>query len=69
MHVLQPKQVKLKKEEIDKLLTDLNISLTQLPKIKINDVSLTEPELGDVIKIERIDEDGQTADYYRVVVV
>ena len=37
MHVLQPKHTKLKAEEVDKLLLDLNISLTQLPKIKITD--------------------------------
>ena len=69
MHVLQPKQVKLKKEEVEKLLVDLNISLTQLPKIKINDVTLVDFELGDVIKIERVDEDSEKAYYYRVVVV
>ena len=54
MHELQPKHTKLKKEEIDKLLSELNISLTQLPKIKITDPALPEGcEIGDVIKIER----------------
>ncbi len=74
MHELQPKHTKLKKEEVDKLISELNISLTQLPKIKITDPALPEGcEISDVIKIERIknnDEGEKTSVvYYRVVVV
>jgi len=69
MHVLQPKHTKLKQEEVDKLLLKLNISLTQLPKIKITDPGLPEgSEIGDVIKIERII-DNKIIIYYRVVAV
>jgi len=69
MHVLQPQLTKLKPEEIEKLLDSLNISLTQLPKIKITDLSLPENcEISDVLKIERII-DGKKAVYYRVVSV
>ena len=69
MHILQPKHIKLKQDEVDKLLLNLNISLTQLPKIKITDFGLPEgSELGDIIKIERIIED-KTIIYYRVVAV
>ncbi len=69
MHFLQLKHIKLKQEEVDKLLLKLNISLTQLPKIKITDPGLPEgSELGEVIKIERIIED-KTIIYYRVIVV
>ena len=69
MHVLQPKHTKLKQEEVDKLLLKLNISLTQLPKIKITDSGLPEgSEIGDVIKIERII-DSKIIIYYRVVAV
>lgn len=68
MHVLQPKHTKLKEEEVKKLSDDLNISLTQLPKIKINDSALPEDsKIGEVFKIERKIEDGKTAIYYRVV--
>ncbi len=68
MHILQPKHSKLKKEEVDKLLTELNISLSQLPKIKAEDPSLPEGcEIGDVIKIERKEKDKVVV-YYRVVV-
>jgi len=69
MHTLQPKLTKLKPDEIKKLLDELNISLIQLPKIKITDPSLPEnPEISDVFKIERIIE-GKTSVYYRVVAV
>ena len=67
MHILQPKIIKLKPEEVEKLLGGLNISLTQLPKIKITDPMLPEAtELSEVFKIERIIE-GNTAIYHRVV--
>ena len=69
MHILQPKQIKLKPEEVDKLLSTLNISLAQLPKIKITDSTLPEGcEISEVIKIDRVS-DGKTTTYYRVVSV
>jgi DNA-directed RNA polymerase subunit H len=68
MHILQPKHIKLSKEESEKILTQLNISKSQLPKILSNDVALPEGcEVGDIIKLERKDGDG-IAIYYRVVV-
>ncbi len=70
MHALQPKHSLLKKQEVDKLLEKFNISLAQLPKIKITDASLPEgANIGDIIKIDRKDENGETAVFYRVVVV
>jgi DNA-directed RNA polymerase subunit H (RpoH/RPB5) len=69
MHVLQSQLTKLKPEEVDKLLNDLNISLTQLPKIKITDPSLPEnSEISDILKIERI-VGNEKSTYYRVVSV
>ena len=69
MHFLQPKHLKLKPEEVDKLLAKLNISLAQLPKIKITDPTLDDGcDISDVIKIERVNE-GKTSIYYRVVAV
>tara|TARA_Y100000310_G_scaffold310977_1_gene356795 strand:+ start:626 stop:835 length:210 start_codon:yes stop_codon:yes gene_type:complete len=69
MHSLQPKQIKLKPEEVDKLLIKLNISLAQLPKIKITDPTLPEnSDISDVIKVERVS-DGKIHTYYRVVSV
>jgi len=68
MHILQPKHSKMKPEEVRKLLSDLNVSLAQLPKIKIEDPALPEKcEVGNIIKIER--KSGEkTVVYYRVVV-
>lgn len=67
MHILQPKHAILKKEEIERLLEKFNISLTQLPKIKITDAALPDnSNVGDIIKIERKEED-KTHFFYRVV--
>jgi len=68
MHILQPKHIKLKPDEVKKLITDLNISISQFPKIKVTDYSVPEGcETGDVLKIERIVDDKIRV-YYRVVV-
>lgn len=68
MHILQPKHTKLKTEEAKKLLTDLNISISQLPRIRSEDPALPENCIpGDIIKIERKEEDKEVI-YYRVVV-
>lgn len=67
MHILQPKSTKLKSNEVQELLKKHNVSLSQLPKIKIDDPSLPEDcKQGEVIKIERKDEEGVRF-YYRVV--
>lgn len=69
MHILQPKHVKLKQEEVDKLLNSLNISTGQLPKIKVTDPALPDGcNMGDLIKIER-KIDGKSTFYYRVVAI
>ncbi len=68
MHALQPKHTKLKPEEVKKLVEKYKISVSQLPKIKSDDPALSEQCVkGEVIKIERKDEDKINV-YYRVVV-
>ncbi len=68
MHILQPKHSKLKPEEVAKLLEQYNISLTQLPKIKLKDPALPEgSNVGEVIKIERKGENG-VVNFFRVIV-
>ena len=70
MHILEPKHTKLKTEEVEKLVKDLNISLIQLPKIKVTDTALPEnSKVGEVIKIERINDEGKSMIYYRVITV
>lgn len=69
MHILQPKHSKISKKEEEELLHSLNISKTQLPKIKETDKALPEgAQIGDIIKIERKEENGGKATYYRVVI-
>lgn len=69
MHILQPKHTKLKQEEVSRLIKELNISISQLPKISHKDPALPEGfETGEVIKIERKDEDGKIIPYYRVII-
>ena len=68
MHILQPKHSKLNEKETEELLTKLNISKAQLPKILVSDTALPEDcQVGDVIKIER-KTDGKLNLYYRAVV-
>lgn len=68
MHILLPKHIRIAEKESEKLLTSLNISKAQLPKILSTDPGLPEGcEKGDIIKIERKDEDIIEV-YYRVVV-
>ena len=67
MHILQPKHVKMKPNEVKALFDKYNISLSQLPKIKHTDPALPEGcNIGEVIKIERKEEDKVYV-YYRVV--
>lgn len=67
MHILQPKHSKLKQNEVQELLKKYNVSVAQLPKIKNDDPGLPEGcETGDIVKIERKDEDNIKI-YFRVV--
>ncbi len=67
MHTLQPKHTKLNDKELKEILAKYNLSLSQLPKIKLGDPALQEGcQHGDVIKIERRDGDN-VYKYYRVV--
>jgi DNA-directed RNA polymerase subunit H (RpoH/RPB5) len=68
MHILQPKHTKLKAEEAKKILEKYSISHSQLPKIKVEDPALPKGcVVGDIIKIERKDED-KVVEYFRVVI-
>ncbi len=69
MHILQPKHSKLNQKEVEQLLNQYNISVSQLPKIKKEDPCLPENcEEGDVIKIERKEEEEEIITYHRVVI-
>lgn len=67
-NILQPKHTRLKPEEVKELLEQYNISVSQLPKIRKNDPCVPEnSQTGDVVKIERKEEDKVNL-YFRVVV-
>ncbi|MBU2615909.1 MAG: DNA-directed RNA polymerase subunit H [Nanoarchaeota archaeon] len=68
MHKLQSKHVKLKEKEVLELLDKFNLSKSQLPKILSSDPALSEEcVVGDIVKVERKDDDKPVV-YYRVVV-
>jgi len=68
MHILQPKHTKLNEKEAQELLKKFNVSKSQLPKILITDSALPEGcSVGDVIKIERAEDDKLNI-YFRVVI-
>jgi len=68
MHVLQSKHTKLDEEESKKILEKYNISISQLPKIKLEDPALPEGcKKGDVVKINK-KAGEKTVPYYRVIV-
>jgi len=68
MHILQPKHSKITEKESEELLTTLNISKAQLPKISSTDPALPEGCIvGEVIKVQRKEEE-EVFISYRVVV-
>jgi len=68
MHILQSKHTKLSEEEATKILEELNISKTQLPRIPSTDAAIPNGcQRGDIIKLER-KEGSDTIVYFRVVV-
>jgi len=68
MHILQPKHSKLSEKEAKEVRLKFNISIAQLPMIKLADAALPPgSKVGDMIKIERKTKTGKSF-YYRVVV-
>jgi len=68
MHILQPKHSKLKPDEVKKLFSKYNLSFSQLPKIKGDDPACPEGCVkGDVLRLDRKDEEDKINLYYRVV--
>ncbi len=67
---LSPQYKIMQKEEVDKLLEEYNVSLKDLPKIKLNDPAVKQLNAneGDVIEINRKSATAGEYNYYRVVV-
>lgn len=68
MHILQPKHIKASEKEAEEILSKLNLSKVQIPKILSSDPALPEgSNVGDLIKIERKEGDKINV-YFRIVV-
>ncbi|MEK6852879.1 MAG: DNA-directed RNA polymerase subunit RpoH/Rpb5 C-terminal domain-containing protein [Nanoarchaeota archaeon] len=69
LHILQPKQSRLSKEEEKSILEQYSISKSQLPKIKLHDATIrdTGVKKGDIVKISRKSASSESF-YYRVVI-
>ncbi len=68
MHILQPKHTKISEKEAEEILSKLNLSKVQIPKILADDPALPEGAgVGDLIKIERKEGDKLNP-YFRIVV-
>jgi len=72
---LVPKHEKLSASQAKRAIKDINVSLQELPLIKITDPELqrmrqagTEIDAGDVIRITRSSKTGGNVPYYRLVV-
>tara|TARA_Y100000310_G_C20568292_1_gene756677 strand:+ start:487 stop:732 length:246 start_codon:yes stop_codon:yes gene_type:complete len=69
-HTLVPKHEKISEDEFNELMSNYNVSKTQLPRILITDpaIQLLDAEIGDVIKITRKSPTIGKAYFYRVVI-
>ena len=69
-HVLVPKHILLKKNEVEELLQRYKITLLELPRISINDPAIKgmNPNPNDVVKIIRPSPTAGTSEFYRRVV-
>mgnify|MGYP000193084433 CR=1 FL=1 len=69
-HELVPQHIILSEEEKEKLLKELNVKLSDLPRIKISDPAIKHlnPKPGDIVKIIRKSPTAGEYVYYRVVV-
>ena len=69
-HRLVPEHTVLTKDEATQLLETLQVTISEIPKILINDAALIdiEAKAGDIICIKRFSRITGTSKYYRVVV-
>lgn len=67
---LSPQYRIMLKEEVDRLLSEYNIVVKDLPKIKLTDpaTKLLDAKEGDVLEIKRDSKTAGQYSYYRLVV-
>lgn len=69
-HVLIPAHHKLSEKDKKELLEKYKITISELPKIRIDDPAIQslKPEIDDVIKIVRVSSTAGESIFYRVVI-
>ena len=69
-HFLVPQHIRLTDEQKKQMLNRFNISIKQLPMIKVTDPVIKEMncKVGEVIQVRRNSPTAKETDYYRVVV-
>jgi len=69
-HILVPKHEKCSETEKKALLKKYNVTISDLPKISINDAAICDLNLepGDVVKITRDSPTAGVTIFYRVVI-
>lgn len=69
-HFLVPQHKRLTDEQKKELLKKYNISIKQLPMIKVNDPAIKEMncKVGDLILVKRPSPTAKETEYFRVVV-
>ncbi|WP_336035196.1 DNA-directed RNA polymerase subunit H [Halobacterium yunchengense] len=68
-HELVPEHTVLDDEDVEDVLADYDIEVTDLPKIKLKDPALPDDaETGDVVKIVRDSRTTDKAIVYRLVI-
>jgi len=69
-HFLVPQHIRLTDEQKKQMLNRFNISIKQLPMIKVTDPAIKEMncKVGEVIQVRRNSPTAKETDYYRVVV-
>jgi DNA-directed RNA polymerase subunit H len=69
-HILVPEHVKCSETEKKALLKKYNVTISDLPKISINDAAIVDMNLepGDVVKVTRESATAGETIFYRVVI-
>jgi len=69
-HILVPKHEKCSETEKKAILKKYNITIKDLPKISVNDASISNMDLqpGDLVKISRSSPVAGESMFYRVVI-
>jgi DNA-directed RNA polymerase subunit H len=70
VHDLIPEHTKLSEEEKEELMNEYDITLRELPKIRVDDPAIRhlDPEPNDVIRIDRNSHTAGETVFYRGVV-